>query len=313
MNSFTSSSKPWLVGAFVLLTLLGTEGVTRTRLFQASKDLSRFTTYDQRSRKLATSTGVRVAFVGNSWTDRGIDEKEFARILGVSCDKFVADGSYVNTWYWIIECEFWKRNLKPDLIIMNFCETGLEDGKEIEIGRLAQFFTDRSDWTALFQRDIKGFEPRVEFVLSSFWATYAVRERIKERTLGLIPDYKIFTQKVHDVNVQHDKKPIQGSKGIVTLQTLERLCDRACEKETRLLFVAFPALSNQPGPGYAVPEEARELIAKKGQLFVDLRVVPGLEPRYYDDAWHLNPEGQAIYTRYLAKSLLSYLPSCLTP
>jgi hypothetical protein len=291
-----------LIVGMLVAALLALEVLTRWKLFDASKDLSRFGTYPERARALSAASGKRVAFVGNSLTERGVDAEQFAPLAGVTSDLFVADGSHVNTWYWMIERHFWKPGLKPDLIVMNFYETGLEDGKSIELGRLAQFFVGPADWSQVFENDVTELEPRVELVLSSFWATYAVRDRIKDRTLGLIPGYKRYTERMNDINFRHETKQMRAPNVPATRHALARLCERAKEKGTPLLFVAFPSLGEQK-PAYDVPRATTELIEKHGHRYLDLRVVSQLKPEHYADAVHLTPEGRAIYTRYLAEQL----------
>jgi hypothetical protein len=299
----SNAARRWLlIVGMLIAALLALEVVTRWKLFSASKDLSRFGTYPERARALASAPGKRVAFVGNSLTERGVDAKQFESIANVTSDLFVADGSHVNTWYWMIERHFWKPALKPDLIVMNFYETGLEDGKRIELGRLAQFFVEPDDWMQVFKNDVTELEPRVELVLSSFWATYAVRDRIKDRTLGMIPGYKRYTERMNDRNFQHETKQMRAPHVASTRHALARLCERASEKGTPLLFVAFPS-QGEHKPAYDVPRETRAIIEKNGHLYLDLRVVPELKPEHYTDAVHLTPEGRAIYTRILGDEL----------
>jgi hypothetical protein len=303
-------SKParrWLlIVGMLIAALIGLEVVTRWKLFDASKDLSRFGTYPERARTLASAPGKRVAFLGNSLTERGIDTKQFESIANVTSDLFVADGSHVNTWYWMIERLFWKPGLKPDLIVMNFYETGLEDGKRIELGRLAQFFVEPEDWMQVFKNDLTELEPRVELVLSSFWATYAVRDRLKDRTLGMIPGYKGYTERMNEINFQHETKQMRGPQIPATRHALARLCERAREKGTPLLFVAFPSQGERK-PAYDVPRETIAVIEKNGHRYLDLRLVPELKPDHYADEVHLTPAGAAIYTRLLSNELKGHL------
>src|SRR5687767_11114067 len=125
MSSSTSSSEAKLVErgrglriALLLLLSMGVlEVVTRVKLVPASKDLSRFRTYSARARALAQAPAPRVALVGNSTTERGVLldvlTSEWSQRLGaaVHLDMFVADGSAVNTWYWVVEHDFWKQHI----------------------------------------------------------------------------------------------------------------------------------------------------------------------------------------------------------
>src|SRR4051794_13721521 len=120
MSSSTSSSKPMRgqssgagralrVTLVILVALLALEAVTRIKLVPASKDLSRFRTYQARARTLAAAPSPRIALVGNSTTDRGVLldvlKSEWTKRVGttLNVDMFVADGSSVNTWYWVVD------------------------------------------------------------------------------------------------------------------------------------------------------------------------------------------------------------------
>jgi hypothetical protein len=285
----------------VVAALAALEAFTRTRLFHASKDLSRFATYAGRARALCAAPGRRVAFIGNSATERGIDTAEFAALTGTTADAFVADASQVATWSWMLEAEFWSQRLSPDVVVLNFYEPGLDDARRLELGRLAQFFTSRRDWPDLFRDDVTAFDDRVDFAVASLWATYAVRDRIKERALDLVPGYARYLKLQNDVLLRHDRGSADAAPA-PTRRALARLLERARAHGTHLLFVFYPLRryvgEATPAPG---PEEAVRMIDAAGMDYLDLRKVPGLEERHYEDLIHLGPAGRAIYTRYLAE------------
>src|SRR5258705_2772150 len=101
MNSSTSSSNRsglLLVAGSILLALIALEVVTREFLYPASLDFVRFASYPERARHLASQPGLRVALIGNSATEDGVDiERVKAGLedngLGpVDLDMFLADG-----------------------------------------------------------------------------------------------------------------------------------------------------------------------------------------------------------------------------
>jgi hypothetical protein len=306
-SSIFNSRKRVAIALCVLVVFGALEFVTRTRLFKASKDLRRFTSYPARARALHDAPSPRVAFVGNSLTDRGVDPKLFGELMHVSADAFVADASHLTTWTWMIEKLFWKPSLAPDLIVLDFYENGLEDGKRIELGRLAQFFSDRDDWGQLFSRDVTTLGERLDFVLSSVWATFAVRDRIEERVLDLIPGYKNYLEQSFAATSKQKRVLPTRPRGLTTLRLFVA---RAQERRTRILFVAFPTVGSDPTAAepYEVSPETLKIIADAGMLYVDMRRTPGLEPRHYSDDIHLTPEGQAIFTRALAARLAGVWP-----
>ncbi|MCS6912537.1 MAG: hypothetical protein RMK29_04395 [Myxococcales bacterium] len=317
MNSSTSSSnrggrhRRCLLALGVLAaSLLLLEIFTRTWLFSASKDFRRFATYDERARRLVESDGFRVALVGNSATDRGVDAAVFREALqhaighSIATDLFVADRSRINTWHFILERYFFSQGRQPDLVLLTFYENDLEDGNPIEIGRLAQFFTTVRDWPEVFRLDLPDLNQRAEFLLASVWATFAARERIKERALGaLIPGYKPFAEHVNDVNYRHQAAqagPVRSG----SLRALRRLIDRAQQTGVRLCFVAYPTIPSQP---YEVNPSVVALIRASGMDYLDLRRTTVLPARLYADEVHLSEQGRPIFSRLLADALAPLL------
>jgi hypothetical protein len=284
------------------------ELVTRTVLLHSSKDLSRFAAYPGRATALMQKPGPHTLFIGNSITEHGVDPALVATELGGASEAFTADSSHINTWYWMATTELWRRSLSPDLLVITFHGGSLEDGNRLEIGRLAQFFTTRADWSELFEHDLTSLDQRGEFLLSSVWATYAFGDRIKQRLLGLIPGYMGYAQYENQQNLAHDRST-KDRAAPRSWTTLDRFLARAKEHHTRLVFVAFPTLIENVGD--AIPYEiAPELPAKleaAGAMLLDLRKLPELDrAKHYDDDIHLNEAGKLIYTRRLIAELRAH-------
>lgn len=318
MSSSTSSSRPRFDRRVLLLLVLcafGLEVFTRTKLFQMSKDFRRFGGYGERAQHLVHEDGFRIALIGNSATDRGVDLPVFLSTIRetakkpVQADLFVADQSRINTWQFMLERYFFRPELKPDLIAITFYEDDLQDGNAVEIGRLAQFFTTVADWPQVFRVDLPDLNQRAEFVLSSFWATFAARERIKERVLELlIPNYKEYTEQANAVNFQHNRRkhgPAAGAAAErpVTHAALRRLLDEARQRGFRLCFVAYPTLTDGDRPPYEVAPQTLALLGDAGTPYFDLRRLPELRPEHYADEVHLNESGKPLYSRRLAQAL----------
>lgn len=317
MSSSTSSFKPakrWLV----VLALLGIFGAlevfTRTRLFGSSKDFRRFAGYDERARKLEEGAGVRFALVGNSSTDRGVDpaalhEALAANGLSATEDLFVADRSRINTWHFMLGKYFFRPGVRPDWVVVTFYENDLEDGNQIEIGRLAQFFTSVRDWPSVFDVDLPDLSQRADFVISSGWATFAAKERIRERVLkGLVPNFEDYALHANGAIYGYERRRAALAAGALrrpgTYRALQRLLQTASESGVRLIFVAYPT---RPVPGrlqYEVPEATLAVLRQAKVPFIDLRRVEGLESaEWYEDDVHLNPQGRVPYSKALAREL----------
>ena len=303
----------------VVAVLALLEIFSRTALVRASKDLSRFERYPADAKALAELPARRIALVGNSATDRGVDLPTFDAVMSeytrrpTEARKFVADASRINDWTFILERYFWRPGVSVDLVVITFYENELEDGNRIELGRLAQFFTTARDWPTLFDVDLPTLGDRVELLAASGWMTYAVSTRIRDRVQTLVPGFRPFTESVNRENLAHvlRRAPAPGAAGPPrSYRALDRLLARAREHGTRLLFVAYPTA---PVPGvapYVVPLETQVRIRDAGMGYLDMRGrAPAIEPRHYEDDVHLGPEGARLYSRALAIAMAWLAPA----
>ena len=321
MSSSTSSSDraPWvpLLGRKVWLGLLvflcALEIFTRVSLHDRSKDFRRFGGYPAKAAALvATANTQRIAFIGNSATDRGVDprvvEAAFARHgRPTAAELFVADQSRVDTWRYIFERYFARPERNPDLVVFTFYENDLEDGNPIEIGRLAQFFTSIRDWPELFRVNLLTLDDRASFVISSFSATYAASDRIRERILpALVPGFRDHSERINEIIFQHEQHRRQLRPAAPTrprFGAVEALLDRAAERGVKLCFVAYPTLVAGGRSPYDLAPDLLALLARRGIPLIDLRNVPGLGPEFYADEVHLTEAGRARYSAALGEAL----------
>jgi hypothetical protein len=299
-----------VVAGCVLATLVLLEIVSRVVLVDASRDLRRFRSYPQMARDLGRSPALRVALVGNSATDRGVDAGLLAaRLTGslgqpLQAGTFVADASRINDWYHILDHYFWRPGVPADLFVVTFYENDIEDGNAIEIGRMARFFTGPADWPSVFEVDLPAIGDRLEFLLASGWASFALRSRIRERALGLaVPRYQPFAVALNEANANHLRRRTTGRAGPAGYRALDRLLAAARAHASRLVFVAYPT-----PVGYDIPGESARRIAGAGMTLIDLRgLAADLGPRRYADDVHLTPEGAALYSGRLADALAPLL------
>jgi hypothetical protein len=286
----------------LLLVCAGLEIVTRTVLFPRSRDFVRFAGYPERAAKLVRQDGLRIAFIGNSATQRGFNPTQFVAELPnpqrcpVHVDLFVADGSQLNTWHYLVKQAFWRQDLNPDWFVVTFFGTSLEDGDPIEIGRLAQFFTQPDDWPEVCATDLTTLSDRADFLLSTTWATFAARDRIRKRVLAaVVPEYKDFAEALHAAQHRHPKPP--STPPARTCKALERFLAAAQQHGNRVCFVAFPTRDCGEHTRYPINPEVERRITGAGMVLLDLRRVPGLRAEDYEDDYHLTPAGAALYTR----------------
>lgn len=303
--------------AVVACALAVVEAATRGVLYRASKDIARFADYPGRGARLARAPGLRVALVGNSATQRGVDAEALATALAarrngpVAVETFVADGSKVKEWYYVVKRFVANdRAGAPDAVVLNFFDRCLLDDHVPEVGRLAQQFAAPGDWPEVIRTDLPGWSERRDFVVGSAWASYASSDRIRARVLNLIvPDYKAFSTRVNEAALDHLRRTTTPDPPAAAgRRALERLMDYARGRGVTLVFVAFPTLPAPGKPPYEVDPAVVRAIEAAGHAYLDLRRVDGLTPAQYDDdETHLGPEGRAIYSARLAEELSSVL------
>lgn len=315
MSSSTSNSRrtAWLVVGLVLLSL---ELFTRCVLLPSSKDFQKLTTLPSQGAQLVTKPGLRIALLGNSVTERGVDEALFAQELGrlwkqpVSSVVLAANASEVKTWYYMLEASFYRQGLAPDVLVVTFFDDNLADG-EVQLDRLAQRLTSLSDWPSLFRVDVTRFDERVHFVLASLWATHAAARRVHDRTMNvLLPNYLEFATTLHWLT--HDPPTKELPQSERTYRALERFLARVKQRKQRTLFVAYPTRPGDPQAAYALDPTALALLRAADICVVDLRDAPGLTPDLYNaDGAHLLSTGKGAYTRLLATALWQLPPECV--
>lgn len=315
-SSISSSEAPargrtLRIALLILAALLLIEWSTRSTVLPGSSDLNRYRSFPERARDLVAAPAPRIAFVGNSVTDRvqiELLQSEWKSVTGqpLAADKFVAYYSNLTTWYWMIDRYFWETALEPDLIVVTYYdEVGLADAPLIEVGTLAQFFTGPGDRTELFDNDIRTLAQRVDYLLSSLSTAFATRDRIRARALNSIPGYRPFATTVNTRQFEYEQElRMAAHRPAATFETLRRLVTRAQQAGVQLCFVAFrPRPVSPDSPGFEIDPAMLQVIADAGMLHLDLRDMYELTADLYQDNVHLNALGASIYTQRLAQEL----------
>jgi hypothetical protein len=317
MSSSTSSSessrrvRALCIALMLVAAVLLLEWATRESWMPGTSDFKRYRDFPEKARKLVSAPGTRIAFIGNSVTDRiRVDDlsAEWRSLTGelLSAEKFVAYYSNLTTWYWMSDQYFWEPGLSPDLLVVTYYEgNGLADSDPLDVGNLALFFTDREDRPTLFKYDLKSLEQRADYLLSSKSEAFAARDRIRDRALNFLPGYRPFATTTNTLNFQYEQRQARGTEARrPTYKSLQRLLADARAAGVRLCFVASPSKPRGTGPvRYAIDPHSLKMIADAGMLHLDLRAIDGLSPDMYNDNVHLNPRGQPVYARRLAREL----------
>lgn len=298
------------MAAIVVAWFVVLEIAVRTLLVPASQDLREIRAYGQRAERLVQSDGLRLAVVGNSAARCGIDPERLRaaidrRPAGTRVELFSPDGSGIVDWCCLLNRCFWEPGRAPDAAVICFFG-GLQDHRS-DSGRLVHYFATPADWLVLLRHGYHGAGERIDFVLSTFWTTYAVRARLRDRLLKLaVPDFEAYRTALNAAEFQQEQRRTAPEQtGKKTYFFLQRLLADARAHRTRLIFVAFPGRPDALAARstYPIPEEVRGWIRAAGMGLLDLRRVDGLTADLYRDAVHLKPEGQRIFTQVLAARL----------
>ena len=172
---------------------------------------------------------------------------------------------------------------------------GLADSQVMDVGNLARFFTDADDRPSLFEHDLKTFRQRADYMLSSVSLAYAMRDRIRDRTIHFIPRYRQFARTTNEFNFQYEQEhaPI-AVDATPTYDALRRFLARARQEGVTVCFVAFrPRPETADSPAYAIDPKVLGMIADAGMLHLDLRHMDELSTEMYEDTVHLNERRQA--------------------
>jgi len=288
----------------VLATLLLVEAATRWALFPASGDFVRFSTYDALAQTLGDSSAIRIAVVGNSAAEEGIDSSllagELSRRRGkdVTVERFLADGSEIVTWDAMVSRYLWRAKSAPDVLVVSYVDS-LADRTAFEYVRIGQFFTTPSQWGYYLSELLPDASTRIEFLLASTWATYGARDRLRDRALILlVPSYEAFLDRTYTppkVSVTRSETP--------RYTALDRMLSGARARGVQVILVAFPLRSVR----YEIEPGVLARIAANEVELLDLRSTPGLTPRLYRDEIHLLGEGREIFTSHLAAEIAPLL------
>ena len=85
-------------------------------------------------------------------------------------------------------------------------------------------------------------------MISSFSATYAASNRIRERILALVPGFRDHSERINQIIFQHEQQ--RGRRRAEAparprFAAVERLLDRAAERGVKLCVVAYPRWSRE--------------------------------------------------------------------
>jgi hypothetical protein len=304
MSSSTSSFRAELkVLAVVAAVLLSCEAAIRLGERWLSKDLDHISQIPAISQQLSQGAGVRLLFLGNSLTRKGIDPQVLTPILErqwkttIQAERVFPGATAIPEWYYAFKHYFVDRGRLPDVLVLSFAEGMLQDDQLLRPALIAHFYSDVSDAPLIFAQDIPEFGDRVEFLLSEVSASFVNRNRVEARVLkGLIPHYQETAEQIN--GSLNARRAEQRSQMRPAYHRLERLLQLARDHRVQVILVAMPVQAP-----YLLDPQIVTVAQAAGATLVDCRAVPGLGQERYEDSMHMNAAGAAIFSEALARQL----------
>lgn len=282
--------------------LLGELGI-RLVEDQLSKDVHHLQSFERLACELESAQPhPHVLFLGNSMTRYGISretfEQEFFSLTGTrpATIKFNPDNTALAEWYYAYENYFFDAGRHPDVVVIGFEGGHLRDQPSHHVARLAQYYCDADDWKALCQNDLKTFEDRAAYVLSSVSCMYGNRDRLQRRVLdALIPAYRDGSQALNiRQSALADKK-----RSAPTYSRLQEFLDMVRAQDVHVILAAMPVRAP-----YDLDPGLLDLVRREGIQLIDCRQIPGIVPEMFPDGIHMTAQAAELYSRYLADHMV---------
>jgi hypothetical protein len=301
MNSFISNFRHELtVLATVAAVLAVSEAAVRLMLPRVSADWKNFDAIERLAHQAPVRGGQTVLFVGNSLTGRGIDpsiiEATMQSTKGVrlTVEKAATDDSNIGEWVYLVSDKFTKPTSRPDLLVIGYAEDQLSDRAPVHVDRLAGYYGGLRIAPGVFRDDVHDFGSRTDYVISSFSALYANRDRIRTQVMDrMIPSYRSYAQQRNLA-----EKVVNTIRPASSHERLQRLL-AICRQHSIPVALAAMPIPYMYRLDEAVPSLAREY----GAAFFDMTTVPAITPSHFSDGYHLDDDGRRIYSQAFALSL----------
>jgi hypothetical protein len=282
---------------FVLVMLVGCEIILALMDQSFSVNIRHIHSIPFLADKIKQQTGISVLFMGNSLIRYGLDpgvfrDEIYAKGVGpIHFERVFPDASSIREWRYAFKHFFLDRGHIPDVLVVNFSGSHLEDQQKIRPSDLAAFYASVPDIPRIFAEDVRAFGDRAEFLLAYFFRLFAYRETISKRILDMVvPHYQSTLTQINATMRDGASK-----EHVPTYHTLERFSVDCLRRGVHLILVAMP-LQHPYKLDPGLPGKAREL----GITFIDARDVEGLTVSRFIDSMHMDQEGAILYTRTLA-------------
>lgn len=303
MNLFTSSFKTEAkVVAVVLLALLACELALRKFETSLSLDLKHIRAIPRLAEDLAQAKGMRILFLGNSFTRVSVDPNVFSTEMKargfnhLAVQRVFPDGTQLNEWYHAFKTYFVESGRAPDLLVIITGRAHLQD-QPIDPHPFGAYFSSRSDVVAFLTDSTKSVDDKMKFLLARYSALSANRHRIEPRVLNLIiPHYQNCVQRINEERLRASADPRRSKE--ITYSRLEKLLELGEKKSIPIVIATVPM--SQP---YAMDPKISQLVAAHQMTFIEASKIEGIDSSNFPDGYHIDQRGAEEYTRRIAAEL----------
>ena len=245
--------------------------------------------------------------LGNSLTNNGVaPDIVNARLADVAMAKVTPDATDLWDWQCLLDHQVIEpQNVQFDTVVIGFAWHLLSDQSRVDASRLGSLYCELGDLGRAGGVGLRNSGDVGEFLAAKLLRSYALRDTLRNRFFQIsVPNYIQFTQTTNAARGggTTDKPAAQSEQ--YTYETFAGLVARLKSEGTRVIVVAMPVQQ-----AYELDPQLRSLTEQGAFELIDLRQLPGIEPKHYLDGIHLNSTGQQILSRALAEDLAAELLS----
>jgi hypothetical protein len=240
-----------------------------------------------------------IVFLGNSLTRVSVQTKVIAEVwpAAPSMARIHPDDTTLLDWHYVYQRNLGKALLRPNLIVVSFVRSQLDDNQELHIDRLGSHFAGFQHVREAFKHDVLETGDRMEFLLAGLFCTMANRERVQDLVLASIPGYMELAKAINrSVRAKTDKP--ETPSGARSYTRLQRFLAAVRARGDKVLFVAIPLPSS-----YRIADELRAAIREGGADLIDMQGVEPLTGRDFPDGYHLSEEAATRFSRTLGRAM----------
>lgn len=257
-------------------------------------------------KRLVEGEGQRVLVLGNSLVRDNVNadileaEIKAQGVWSINVERVYWMNTTINDWYYAFKHHCVDTGRLPDVLVVCFSNKYLQDSS-IQRSLVARYHSSARDIPQIFSEDVRDFDGRVEFLLSAWSASFTHRTSVARRVLNAaIPHYRESAMRINKALLAAANKR-QGDYQ-PTHRRLEQLIQLAQNHGVRVILVAVPVKSP-----YLIDPQIMRTAETAGVTFIDSRLVEGLSEESYVDWIHMNSDGAALYSRFLARQLATHL------